>query len=217
MKVYFISGLAADSRVFQHIKLPQGYEPVYIEWIKALKNESLSDYSKRLAASIDSSKPFGLIGLSMGGMVATEISKQHALAFTILLSSVPSYKNFPVRFKISYWLRLHKILPVQLFKSASIIKRFFTAETKADKLILEQVIKDSDPVFIRWALGAILEWKNETIPGSYFHIHGSKDEILPMKNTTPTHIIPGGTHLMVLSKAGEVNKILAGILNKGMA
>ena len=113
---------------------------------------------------------------------------------------------------MAYYLRLYKILPVHLFKSASIIKRLFSPESKADKEVLLQLIRDSDPAFIRWALGAILQWKNEQITEPMWHIHGSKDEIIPIKNTKPTHVISKGTHLMVLSRADEVNKLLKEML-----
>lgn len=53
MKVYFISGLAADSRVFKHVVLPPGYEPIYIDWINPLTAESLQDYALRLAEKIN--------------------------------------------------------------------------------------------------------------------------------------------------------------------
>lgn len=208
MKVYFISGLAADSRVFKHIHLPAGYETIHLEWITATKNESLESYAGRLAVKIDSSKPFILIGLSMGGMVASEIAKIYKPVATILLSSAATYKQFPFRFKIAYHLKLYRFIPGQFFKSVSLIKRLFTTDSGEHKKILEQVIKDSDPAFIRWALEAILKWRNETIPYPMWHIHGSKDEILPMRYTKPTHIIKKGTHLMVMSRAEELNKLI---------
>jgi hypothetical protein len=37
MNVYFISGLAGDSRVFKHVRLPQGYEMVHLDWINPKK------------------------------------------------------------------------------------------------------------------------------------------------------------------------------------
>ncbi len=212
MKVYFISGLAADRRVFKNIKLPAGYEAVHLDWIKASKNERLASYASRLADKIDSSEKFVLIGLSMGGMVASEIAKKYKPLGTILLSSVPTHKHFPAHFKLAYYLRLHKLLPGQVFKSASLLKRLFTSETAADKQLIAQVIRDSDPVFIKWALGAILEWKNDDIPEPLWHIHGSKDEILPVKKTKPTHIISNGTHLMVMDRGAEVSKLIAEML-----
>ena len=213
MNVYFISGLAADERVFSHILLPDGCQPVHLNWIPAQEKESLQGYASRLSQKINASEPFAIIGLSMGGMVATEIAKKFNPVATILLSSVPSHRHFPLRIKVSGALRLNRLLPVSFFKKASLIKRFFTTEATADKALLEQVIRDSDPVFISWALGAILEWRNEALPKNYFHIHGNRDEIFPMTKTKPTHIIKGGTHLMVLSKANEINVILREILS----
>ena len=213
MKIYFISGLAADRRVFKYIQLPKGFEAVHLDWIDPKKNESLEAYAWRLAEKIDTKEEFILLGLSMGGMIAAEIAKKYKPAGTILLSSVSTYKQFPSRFKIAYYLRLHKIVPAQFFKSASVLKRLFaTSETPADKLLIQEIIRESDTEFIRWALGAILQWKNEEAPSPLWHIHGSKDEILPMKKTSPTHIIPKGTHLMVISRAGELNKLLEEVL-----
>ena len=205
MKVYFISGLAADSRVFKHIELPPGYETIYLDWIDPQKEESLSSYAGRLAEKIDATQPFALIGLSMGGMMAAEIARIYRPAVTILLSSVPVHSQLPYYFSWAYRLKLHKIVPVGLLKSASILKRGLTPDSREDKLVLKQVIKESDPAFIRWAMNAILSWKNEDIPQPYWHIHGTRDEILPLKYTRPTHLVQGGNHLMIMSKAAELN------------
>src|SRR5450432_3539489 len=101
MKVYFISGLAADSRVFKYIQLPAHCEAVFLEWITPIKNESLQNYSMRLAERIDMNEPFSIIGLSMGGMMASEIACRLSPAATILISSVPSSKHLPFYFKIA--------------------------------------------------------------------------------------------------------------------
>lgn len=212
MKVYFISGLAADSRVFKHIQLPEGFEIVHLHWISPQKNESLESYALRLAEKIDSTENFGLVGLSMGGMIASVISKKYNPVITILISSVPTHKHFPAAFKIAYFTRLHKIVPASFLKSASILKRFFSAEDPQDKIVLRQVIKDSDAGFIRWALGAILQWKNEDIPAHLYHIHGTNDRVLPVRYTKPTHIISKGGHLMVMSRAGELNDLFGKLL-----
>lgn len=212
MKVYFISGLAADKRVFRHIILPGGFEAVYLDWILPEKDECLESYALRLAEKIDTKEKFSLVGLSMGGMIATEISKKLDPVKTILVSSVPSYKHFPVHFKVAYFLRLHKMMPAPVLKSAAVVKRFFSAEDPQDKIILKQVIKESNARFIRWALDAILKWKNEDIPGRFYHIHGTHDRVLPIRHTKPTHTIEKGAHLMIMSRANDLNKILGEIL-----
>ncbi len=212
MNVYFISGLAADNRAFQFIQLPAGFETNYIDWIKPIKNESLRQYALRLASNIKTNEPFILVGLSMGGMIATEIARKYSPELTILISSSSSHKQFPPWFKLAAWLRLQKAVPARFFKSASLMKRVFTSETKEVKNILRQVIKDSDPAFIQWALTSILQWKNEEIPKPLVHIHGTKDELLPMRYCKPDHIIKNGSHLMVMSRAGELNLLLQEIL-----
>ncbi|MEO5591796.1 MAG: alpha/beta hydrolase [Chitinophagaceae bacterium] len=212
MKVYFVSGLAADSRVFKNIQLPSHCTPVFLEWITPLKNESLKNYALRLAEGIDVSKPFAIIGLSMGGMITAEISSIYKPAFTILISSVPCSKELPFYFKAAAKLRLHKMVPVSFVKSAAKFKRLFTTESAEDKAILHNIIQDSDSKFIYWAMDAILKWKSGDITSSYTHIHGTKDEVLPMRFTKPTHIIPKGGHLMVMNRAGEVNAILRKVL-----
>lgn len=212
MKLYIISGLAADSRVFTHIKLPPNFEAVHLHWIPPQKKEPLSSYSLRLAEKIDTTEPFVLLGLSMGGMIATEIAKRYQPAATILFSSVPLSSHLPKRFMLAKRLGLYKLVPVSLLKSASMIKRVFALEAPEDKIILRQVVKDSDPAFIRWAIEAVLKWDNKELPQPLYHIHGTKDEILPVKNTKPTHTIEKGKHLMVMTRAGELNEFLKEVL-----
>lgn len=208
MIAYFISGLAADCRVFKNIRLPEGYEPVYIDWITPIKNESLTSYAGRLAEKIDPSRQFILIGLSMGGMIATEIAKLYPPFKTIIISSIADSSQFPPHFRFAGRLGLHTIIPARLFKSASIIKRYFEPDSPEDKKILKQIIRDSDPAFIKWAIGAIIAWRNNEIPESLLQIHGTADRLLPVKYTKPTHLIVKGSHLMIMNKAGELNKIL---------
>lgn len=149
----------------------------------------------------------------MGGMMASEIANRLNPRVTILISSVPSSKHLPFYFKAAGALKLQKAVPISLVKSAAVVKRFFTAETDDDKKMVRQIIKESDNYFIRWAMNAILKWDNETIPSSYIHIHGTRDEVLPVRFTKPTHILPKAGHLMIMTKAKEVNSILAQVLS----
>lgn len=212
MKVYFISGLAADRRAFKNIELPGHHEPVFIDWIPPGKNETLISYAERLAKRINVNEKFSIIGLSFGGMVAVEIARLYKPVQTILISSIPSFAHLPGYYRIASILQLHKIIPVSLFQHASILKRIFTDETPEDKKIIRLMVQQSDPDFIRWALNAIITWRNTDIPDNLLHLHGTHDELLPKRFTNPTHVVNKGRHLMVLSKADEVNSILKTIL-----
>lgn len=208
MKVYFIPGLGADKRVFRHISLDEGLEMICMEWITPLPGETLPGYAMRLAEKIDTSAAWSVVGLSFGGMLAAEISAALQPRKTVLISSIPSPRQLPPYFRAVAPLHLQKILPVSLFKTASIAKRVFTTETDEDKALLRQIIEDSDPAFIRWALGAILGWKSDRQPATLVHIHGDSDFLLPVRYLHPTHIIAHAGHLLVMNHAPEVNKIL---------
>ncbi len=214
MKAYFIPGLGADSRVFKNISLPENFSPIYLEWLLPESDESLETYALRMGEKIDATEPFVLIGLSFGGMIAIEISKTKPPAELVLISTIHVSNELPVLYKVAGKCRLHKLIPVKFFKRASLIKRIFTTETREDKTLLKKMIRSSDPKFIKWAINAILNWKNDVIPDHCVHIHGSSDEILPIKYTHPTHIINQGAHLMVITRAEEINRILAEELAK---
>jgi len=208
MKVYFISGLAADKRVFKYIELPTGCEVVHLDWITPQKDDTLASYALRLAEKIDRSVPFALVGLSFGGMLATEIAKVHKPAVTILISSIPVSKELPGYFKMAGKIGLHKIVPVSLLKSTAATKRFFTREKDVDKRMLLDLINESDSGLIRWSVDAILNWQNDVIPQPLWHIHGKSDEILPVRFTRPTLTIPKQGHVMVVTCPGAVNEFL---------
>lgn len=208
MKVYCISGLGADHRAFSKVRFPPGYTVVHLPWIKPGADESLIHYAQRMAGSIDRNEPHLLCGLSMGGMVASCIAAVQQPALTILISSIPVSASLPPLYRIAGFFQLHRLLPISFFTSAAFFKRYFTGETQGDKALLRQMIRETDPSFIRWAFRAILAWKFTTVPKKLMHIHGTKDGILPAKYTRPTHWIRGGDHLMILSRAEEINELI---------
>lgn len=213
MKVYFFSGLGADRSVFRHIHLPAGFEPVFIDWIPPLENESLSSYSLRLSKKIDFTESFSLIGVSMGGMIAAEIANCAKPEHLVLISSIPVSNHLPPYYRFLARIKLHRILPISFFLKGAVVKRFFTSESKEDKRLIRNMISKADVSFIRWGMEAIVNWQMENIPVNIIHIHGSRDEILPRRFTRPTFVIPGAGHLMVLNRSSEINKILSGIFN----
>jgi len=214
MKVYFISGLGADKRVFKHISLPDGFEAIYLDWIPPGANESIEEYARRLAEKIDINAPFSLIGLSMGGMIASEISKRYKSRLTVLISSVPVSSDLPPYYKWIRSMNLGRLIPIRWIKSAFIVRRLFTTETNDDKLTLLEMIRDIDMKFIQWAMDAIPKWINKELPLPYIHIHGTSDKILPIRYTKPTHIIEKGGHLIIMNRAKEINRILENVFRQ---
>ncbi len=212
MKVYFISGIGADYRLFTHIHLPPGFEPAYIHWIPPQKKEKLCDYAFRLTQQIDTTEPFVVAGLSLGGIMAVEIAKRVPPVCTILISSVPISHQLPKLYRFAGALHLGKLIPASFLKFAAIIKHSIWMRTAAGKRLMRQVIRAGDNRFIRWALGAVLQWKNDTIPHPLFHIHGSRDEVFPIRLTNPTHIVPKAGHMFVISHPNAIDQFFHQVL-----
>ncbi|HZH36743.1 MAG TPA: alpha/beta hydrolase [Flavisolibacter sp.] len=213
MNLYFISGLGADRRAFEKLKLPPRFTPHYIDWIKPEKGETLNSYAKRLAALIDTTQPFALIGLSMGGMIASAMTQFLQPRKTVLISSVGCREEFPPLFKLARLTQLHRLIPVPLLRRPNVMAYWlFGAKSKNERRIMHHIISGADAHFIKWSIGAILSWNNNIRPHGLYHIHGDKDKILPLCYTKPDVVVKNGSHFMVWTKAGEVSRLLADAL-----
>jgi len=212
MNVYFISGIGADERLFTHIRLPEGFVSRHITWVPPLHKESLAAYAARLAAQIDASRPFMVIGLSLGGIMASEIAKIHLPALTVLVSSVPLSRQLPPYYRLARRIGLMKLLPGSFFKLTAISKHAMFMKSKANRRLMYRVIWSGNNRFIQWAMNAVLQWENDKIPSPFVHIHGTRDEVFPIKYTKPTHIIHGGGHMLVMNYPEKINSILAEVL-----
>ena len=215
MDVYFISGLGADKQAFEKIKLPDRFTVHYLDWIGHQKDETLNEYARRLAASIDTTKPFAIVGLSMGGMIASAMTQFLQPQKTILISSVGCAEEFPPLFKAARLTQAHRLIPEALFRQPNAIAYFlFGAKSKNEKRLMHHIISNADAAFVKWAIGAILGWSNRIRPKTLYHIHGDKDKILPIGYTKPDAVVKNGSHFMVWTKAGEVSRLLAEALNE---
>jgi pimeloyl-ACP methyl ester carboxylesterase len=212
VRAYFISGLGADRRAFYKINLPRGYQPIYLDWITPLANETLADYAKRFSQAIKQDEEFVLIGLSFGGMLASELAKIVSPKKLIIISSLSSYSELPWYFKLAGRLGLHRIISPSLYKQATIMNRFMGAGNKEMKSIVYSYVNNIDPAFIRWSLNVIVNWSHTERLSEMIHIHGSNDHLLPYRYVKADYLVKGGGHLMVMNRADEVNSILREVL-----
>jgi pimeloyl-ACP methyl ester carboxylesterase len=213
MKVYFIPGLGADSRAFNFLDL-SFCEPVFIEWPTPLPHETLAAYAEKIFDIIND-ETATIVGLSFGGMIATEIAKQHPRTKAILISSAKTYKEIPA------YLRFWRHLPVYKYSSGKtmrfsgkLVLNILGAKGEAQRTLQQQIIQSSDPAFTRWAMHAIVTWRNQDVPENIIHIHGSADKLLPYRYVKVQHTIHGGQHVMIMDRAKEVSELLAKLCNE---
>lgn len=213
MKIYLIAGLGTDKRIFNNINLPQIYEPVHLEWIEPYLTESIEQYARRLAAYIDDKQDFILLGLSLGGMIASEINKIIQPKKTIIISGAATSQQLPLWIRLAGKLKLQKAAPYLVNKNRNrFIAAFIGAHSDEDRKMLADMRKDSSRRFSIWALKAVASWKNNQEPGNLVYIHGDKDRLLSCPKGNGAIIISGGTHFMVYNRAADINKALRQIL-----
>lgn len=206
-KVYVFSGLGVDKRVFRNISFDHVHAE-FVDWIKPSSDESMENYAKRIATIIKAEKPI-LMGLSFGGMIAVEISKIIDTEKVILISSAKTKSELSSQFKILNPIGIIKVLPSKVLKHHNFLTNwFFGASRKEDKRLLGQVLKETDPDFLKWAIHEILNWQNASKPKNFIHIHGSSDRIIPIENVEFTHEIRNGGHFMIMNKSQEIQRIL---------
>jgi len=209
-RLYFVSGLGADERVFQFLDLP-GIEKVHIHWIPTTKDESLGIYCKKLTAQIFTTINSGIVGVSFGGIVVQEIAKMLDFEKVIIISSVKSIKEFTWHFRLLQWLRMDRWIPEDrkaIAKTHWLTEKMFGVKNEKERKILKQILDDLDPVFLKWAVDAMMEWNQIVAPSGIIHIHGDADKVFSIKKIKGCITITNGGHLMLLSKAKEISRII---------
>lgn len=209
MTAYFISGLGADKKIFDRLRLPDNYDIVHIPWLEPEKGEPLSHYCERMGRQINQKDDFVLVGMSFGALVAIELSKTLHPKQVIIISSVASHHEFPFKFRLARALRLQKLVPVWLIKIPNpLLYWIFSAHTEKEKSMLRYFLRTVSPRYLKWSMSAVLNWKNEWRPKNLFHIHGTADRIFPIDQTHADAKIFGGGHFMAYDRADEISEIL---------
>lgn len=210
-KIYFISGLGADSRSFGFLDL-SFCNAQFIQWVPPSPGETLASYAEKLFAFIDDEEA-AIVGLSFGGMLATEIAKKHPRTKVVIIASSKTHLEIP------FYLRMWRHFPVYRFHSnhtknyaGQFVLRILGTKGAEQRKVQQQILKDSNPLFTRWAIHAILNWNNTIIPENVIHVHGTADRLLPYRYVKADYIINDGEHVMIMDKAEEVSELLKKLL-----
>lgn len=212
-KIFLIPGLGADARIFQYINL-QGCEVIPISWLVPEKQDTLSTYAQKLIGHYKITPGSIVIGNSLGGMLTIEIAKRIDLNKAILISSIKTKSEAPKSHIWYKYLPLYKLIPSSWLPRIGFIVRMVMGRmSKHHQELFTSMLRGTSPKFIKWALGAILHWDNQTIPPNVYHITGDKDKVFPYQRIKGATIIKDGTHIMIYTKAKEINNWLKDIIN----
>jgi pimeloyl-ACP methyl ester carboxylesterase len=217
-KVYLLPGQAADGRSFQFLELDPAYEIEVLEHLTPERGERMPSYARRIAADIDTTRPFSLVGVSLGGMTAVEMSKFLNPTQIILIASLKGQQEMAPRYKFLRAVPLYRIFSGSFYLWAvNIVRPWFEHDSDGVDDISRAMLKDMDPHYFKRAIHCIVTWKNEEVPENLLHIHGDQDNTLPYQYIGEAICLEGGTHMMVMTRAAEISEIINQTLAKRLS
>ena len=212
--VYLFPGQGSDERLFKHLELPPGYDTVHISYPVPDKHETMAMFASRFIEEINPSSPYILMGVSLGGMICTELTDTLAPLLTVLISSAKTTHELPGRYTFQQRFPLNRIIPKGMIKGgAMVLQGIVEPDRKHDKETFKDMLKAKDPLYLKRTVDMIINWKRTVYPEKIVHIHGDKDHTIPIKNVEYDYRIEEGSHMMMITRAGEINQIIAHILN----
>ena len=211
--MYCIPGLGLDHRVFEKLELPD-FELRFLDWIPAKTEESMPAYAKRLINGIETNS-FSLLGVSLGGIAAIEISKLKKVNRLILISTIKHQDELPVYLKWMNKFPANQVGAAKVGMELSMaLKPFYDKANKKGNELFQKMVRDSSPQFINWGVRVISQWEiKDAIETPYLHLHGTEDLVFPIKNIDNATTVKGGTHFMIYNDAKKISKRISFIIN----
>lgn len=211
--IYLFPGQGSDARLFKHLKLPDGYDTVNIFYPVPEKREGMKEYAKRFVSQIDTSSPYVLLGVSLGGIICTELTDILDPLKTIIISSAKTKDELPGRYTFQQTIPLNRIIPKRLTKGgARLLQGIVEPDRRHDKETFKDMLKNKDPLYLKRTVDMIINWDRTRYSEQIIHIHGDKDHTIPIKNLEFDYLLEGGSHMMMITRAHEINEILREIL-----
>jgi pimeloyl-ACP methyl ester carboxylesterase len=211
-RVYLIPGQGSDYRIYKNIQFDEQFDTIHIQYITPLPLESMHDYAQRLSAQIDTTTPFYIIGVSLGGMLATEMYDIVHPEKIIVISSATDSTEIPTMYQFFNEYPVHRYIPASVFKySTFIMQPIYEPDRKLERTTCNAMINDKELVFIKRATEMIVGWQRapeDNVGKQIIHIHGDNDHTLPINNIKCDYIIPAGSHMMALTQAAAISEII---------
>ena len=212
--IYFFPGQGSDQRIFDSLTINGVYQKKYISYPIPNRKTNLKQFASELASQIDTTKPFILIGVSLGGMICCELSEILKAQKTIIISSAKNCSDLPFRYRFQKIIPIYKVIPPRLLRIGAIMMQpIVEPDRKHNKATFKSMLKQKKPKYIKRTIYMIMTWDRKLNSHPIYHIHGTKDHTLPIRKISVVDlIIKNGSHMMTLTRAKEISESLNAIL-----
>jgi len=213
--LYLFPGQGSDSAIFCKMDFPDSFELKYMVLPTPNKGEMLPEYARRFISEIDTTQPYSLIGVSLGGMICSELADVLEPEKVILISSAKCASEVPSRYRFQQKIRLNRAIPASWYRGgALLLQPLVEPDRNKEKDTFKRMLKSKDKVYMKRAVDMIINWQQETYNPNIIHIHGDKDHTIPIKNVKATIAIASGSHMMALTRGEEIGKLIVEQLSR---
>lgn len=214
--IYFFPGQGSDKRIFDSIQVDSSYNKVFVEYPVPAKNTTLKEFAIQLSSQIDTSINYVLIGVSLGGMICTELNDFMNPKKVIIISSAKNRSELPIRYKFQRVIPIYELFPPRMLKGgAKMMQPILEPDRKKNKATFKSMLNNKNPKYIKRTIKMIVKWDKQTNIKKNYHIHGTKDHTLPIRKIKDIDvIIKKGSHMMALTRPVDINKAITELLKK---
>ncbi|MEO7423743.1 MAG: alpha/beta hydrolase [Fibrobacteria bacterium] len=212
MRVFLITGFALDKRAFAFMDLPPETYTT-LDLIPILPGETLRAYAARMAGEIGLAPGDVIGGVSLGGMLALEMSRVVAVSGLILIASATDPSFIRKRFKI--WAPIAKWVPKPVIRGIfTLIPRILALQNMLSpegQALLADIMGHFPPRLLQTFPMMIVRWPGcePTVP--FRHIHAQGDWLIrPGGDPASLTLLPANNHLITVSHARELREWVLG-------
>lgn len=208
--IYFLPGQGSDKRIFDSLEIDSKYKVKYLEYDSLVDKMTMSELARKVATSIDTTETFALVGVSMGGMLSVEISELLNPEKVIIISSAKNRKELPLRYRFQKGLPLFELFPAKSISwGAKTLQPIVEPDRNKNEETFRQMLHNKRPLYLKQTVRMIIQWNRKSNTQQIIHIHGTKDHTIPIRNIKKLdYIVENGSHMMTLTRAKEISRII---------
>jgi len=214
LNIYLIPGMGADHRLYEKLFIDSG-QVHYLNWKPHGTARSLSDYAEVMAEHIQTENNV-VVGSSMGGMMAVEISRIVKPLSTVLISAPTGRHEFPPVLKALHRTGIqHVVSPKQILQASRLADAFMSFRDPAHRELFYEMLRGNGQDFLHFSVKAVLGWKNTEPPeGDYIQIVGSHDKLFKTRRMSNPIVLEGSGHFTTFERAEELSAIINSYLRE---
>ncbi|MGB0851226.1 MAG: alpha/beta fold hydrolase [Bacteroidia bacterium] len=213
--LYLFPGQGSDHEIFSKMEFSDSFSLKHMELPTPRSGERMREYATRFISQIDTNQRYSLIGVSLGGMICSELADVLNPENVIVISSAKCSSELPGRYRFQRVFPLNKAIPASWYNGGALfLQPIVEPDRNQEKETFIRMLNRKDKTYMKRAVDMIVNWDKKSYNQKIVHIHGVSDHTIPIRNVKATMVIPDGSHMMALTRGQEIGRAIVEVLNQ---